>query len=104
MKPLTPRTLAVALALLAAAPAAAQQPVIDTRGDMEALARASGRALPAGYYDRIRRDPGFFRVRPWPAAARTTNGVLSGTLPIVVVQRSSPTRRSRRSALRRRSR
>jgi M6 family metalloprotease-like protein len=86
MKPLTSLTVA-ALALLAAAPAAAQRPVIDARGDVEAMARASGRVLPQGYYDRIRRDPGFLRVSAtWPSYARTTNGVLSGTLPIVVVQ------------------
>jgi M6 family metalloprotease-like protein len=40
---------------LGAEPAAAQ--------DIETLARARGVTLPAGYYERVRRDPGFFELR-----------------------------------------
>ena len=51
----TTALLAAAAAGLAALPAAAQ--------DIETLSHLSGRALPAGYYERIRRDPGFFEHR-----------------------------------------
>jgi M6 family metalloprotease-like protein len=61
--------VAVAAAGLAALPAAAQ--------DIEALSHLSGRPLPAGYYERIRTDPGFFEHRLlWPGA-----GVMSETEP-----------------------
>jgi immune inhibitor A len=59
-----------AAAALSALPGAAQ--------DIEMLSRASGRPLPQGYYDRIRRDPHFFEhKRGWPsyrAAPRMTPG------------------------------
>lgn len=52
--------LAAAAAVLAALPAAGQ--------DVETLSALTGRPLPAGYYERIRRDPDFFEHRRlWPA-------------------------------------
>lgn len=61
--------LAAAAAGLAAPPAAAQ--------DIEMLSHLSGRPLPAGYYERIRQDPGFFEHKVlWPGHA-----VVSETSP-----------------------
>lgn len=65
----TTALLAAAAAGLAALPAPAQ--------DIETLSHVSGRPLPAGYYERIRRDPGFFEhTLLWPGA-----GVMAETAP-----------------------
>lgn len=78
----TMRTLllgAVAAAALTARPAGAQ--------DVETAARARGITLPAGYYERVRRDPDFFELqRGWrnrTAAAQpaSTGGAKMAVLP-----------------------
>jgi M6 family metalloprotease-like protein len=72
-------SLAAAAAALAALPAGAQ--------DIELLSELSGVRLPAGYYERIRRDPGFFDPPPsWPtrpAQARTGPGDAPTALRVV---------------------
>jgi M6 family metalloprotease-like protein len=77
---------AAAAAVLAAVPAAGQ--------DVEALAALSGRPLPAGYYARLRENPGFFQhERVWPrrVAAEAGDGapaaavVVQGNLRMVVM-------------------
>lgn len=79
-----PTALLLAAAALLAAPrgAAAQ--------DIEAAARAHGRALPQGYYERVRSQPDFFEIQSgWtrPAARAAASGAaVRGTLPLVVVQ------------------
>jgi M6 family metalloprotease-like protein len=75
---LTRRTLVLAAALgaLAALPAAAQ--------DIELQARAAGRTLPAGYYARIRQDPGVFELRRgW--RSRASASIAAGGGPSSVV-------------------
>ena len=63
--------LAAALALAALPSGRAQAQ------DIEAAARIGGRQLPAGYYERVRRDPGFFELRRgW------RNRVPAGTSPV----------------------
>ena len=76
---MTMRTRAILLAAAAIAsggePAAAQ--------DVEMAARARGVTLPAGYYERVRRDPDFFELRRgWrsrTSAAQSTTPVEAGT-------------------------
>ncbi|MFQ5704434.1 MAG: M6 family metalloprotease domain-containing protein [Gemmatimonadales bacterium] len=57
--------------------------------DIEALAQASGRKLPAQYYQRIQRSPDFFEVQDgWIArthAVRQAQSAVTGALPIAVV-------------------
>jgi M6 family metalloprotease-like protein len=75
----------IALAALAPGRAAAQ--------DVEMLSRTSGRALPPGYYEQVRRDPHFFELRrgwsrqgvAWQqalAAAPGPGGALPAVLPV----------------------
>lgn len=72
-------------ALLAIAGAAEAQ-------DIEATAHVMGRALPQGYYERIREQPDFFELpqgEGWaaPAERAASDGrVLKGTIPLVVIQ------------------
>lgn len=82
---MTHRTLRALLALpvlLLARPAEAQ--------DVEMAARIHGRALPPGYYERIREDPGFFEVRDgWTARTQALGSAAPrahGVLPLVVIQ------------------
>jgi M6 family metalloprotease-like protein len=84
----TPMLLAaagIALAALAPGRAAAQ--------DVEMRARESGRALPPGYYEQLRRDPRFFELRRgwsrWGVAGQEAlaaqpgpGGVLPAVLPV----------------------
>ena len=81
---MTRRTLlAAAAALLAAAPARAQ--------DIEALSAASGLPLPPEYYERIRRNPHFFEgTREWRGRAALGEAsaerrVVRGDLRMVVM-------------------
>ena len=68
---------ALALAALVPGRAGAQ--------DVEMLSRATGRALPEGYYEQIRRDPGFFELRRgWSARAAGVQPGAGGTLPVVL--------------------
>ncbi|HEX2205980.1 MAG TPA: M6 family metalloprotease domain-containing protein [Longimicrobium sp.] len=68
---------AVALAALAAAPAAAQ--------DVRVQAHLSGKRLPAAFERRLAENPAFFEVQGW-RAARRVDGEMRGTLPLVVLQ------------------
>ncbi|HWK88828.1 MAG TPA: M6 family metalloprotease domain-containing protein [Longimicrobium sp.] len=73
------KTVVLLAALLAPAAAAAQ--------DIEMQARAAGRTLPRGYYQRIARDPAFFEFKDtgaWPARTGP-DGALAGTLPMLVI-------------------
>lgn len=79
------RIALAAAALNLAAPAAAQ--------DIDAMAAAAGRALPRGYYERVRQQPDFFEIeRGWTSRAAAQNAgpvlqtnVVSGNLPTVVI-------------------
>lgn len=73
--------------LLAALLAPAARPL--RAQDVEAAAHLSRRALPAAYYERVRRDPGFFEVgRGWTARAALaarSGAAVRGTLSLLVV-------------------
>lgn len=67
----------VAAAAFGSGPAPAQ--------DVEMLSRATGRALPPGYYEQIRRDPQFFELRRgWSARAQGVQPGAGGSLPVVL--------------------
>jgi M6 family metalloprotease-like protein len=57
--------------------------------DIEATARTRGRALPAGYHERVRQRPDFFELErgwlPRRQAALVANTAISGTLRMVVI-------------------
>ena len=76
-------TTFLAIAAVCAATAAAAQ-------DLRMSAQAAGRPLPPAYERRLREDPAAFEIeRGWTgkaAFARRTDGVLQGTLPLLVVQ------------------
>jgi M6 family metalloprotease-like protein len=77
--------LAAAMAFGAAAPAAAQ--------DIEALAHARGIALPAGYYERVARDPDFFELRRgWRDRLLTSQGGVRGGISAAVLPRQGQLR------------
>ena len=73
------RAAAPALLAMAAATAAPAQ-------DVRVLAEQVGRPLPAVYERRLQQDPAAFEVRHGWLAARRVNGVMQGSLPLVVVQ------------------
>lgn len=77
------------IALLLAAAAALTLPTTGRAQDIEAMAAAAGRPLPAGYLERIRSQPDFFEIRQgWTARtaqAAVLTAPVSGTLPLVVV-------------------
>ena len=77
---------AAALALLASAAAAGAALAQDVR----VLAERAGRRLPPTYEQRLLRDPAAFEIRHgWtraPERAARVNGVVRGSLPLVVVQ------------------
>jgi len=67
----------MALAGMAPDPSAAQ--------DVEMLSRTTGRALPQGYFERVRRDPDFFELRRgWANRAQGVQPGAGGTLPVVL--------------------
>ena len=80
MKARTQTLIAAAAAAVAAlAPGRAQAQ------DVEMLSRATGRALPQGYYEQIRRDPRFFELRRgWSQRAQGVQPEAGGTLPVVL--------------------
>ncbi|HEY0020072.1 MAG TPA: immune inhibitor A domain-containing protein [Longimicrobium sp.] len=75
MRTMLMRAALAALAALAAVPAAAQ--------DVEILSQQSGIPLPQGYWDRVRRDPGFFETRRgWRnRLSASPGGPLAATAP-----------------------
>lgn len=83
-----PRFRAAALLLTGAALLGA--PRAGAAQDIEAAARVHGRALPQGYYERVRAQPGFFEIQSgWKlptARAAATGSAVRGNLPLVVVQ------------------